>query len=334
MSERAAWGKPEPTGSSSATRAERSRSHGRRAAALSTTPPRSSARRIYTRRRPAPTRCSRTRTEPRLRPTRSAPTPISALRTAIRRPLIGSRRGPPTSHPPWSGRSRHLGRAARLVSEQRQASGVDRTNTSRDREVTGRFRAVLDAGPNAVVGTDTAGIIVYANEHLESMFGYQVGSLVGQPIEDLIPEAAVARHVGRRERYANTGGPRHERRTGTRRTPHRRELLSRRGHAHTIETNEACRSRDRRRHLGPQGAAGAASTARSSVDRPPRRGSPTTSTTCSSRSRATRRSSPTSGPRRADLDSDEPSERHTISLAAERAANLTAQLLASSRTRS
>jgi len=87
-------------------------------------------------------------------------------------------------------------------SEQRAASQAERTSTSRDREVTGQFRAVLDAGPNGVVGTDALGAILYANVHFERMFGYEVGTLIGQPIESLIPDVAVPRNVGPVKRSA------------------------------------------------------------------------------------------------------------------------------------
>ena len=240
--------------------------------------------------------------------------------------------------PPALERAFEASRASREAgSEQRQASGVDRTNTSRDREVTGRFRAVLDAGPNAVVGTDTAGIIVYANEHLESMFGYQVGTLVGQPIEDLIPEAAVARHVGKRERYAEHPAD-HDMSDGPERVGRRID-----GTAFPvevtltpIETNDglqvfatvvdisARKAQDSRRlhtqKLESIGrlAAGIAHDFNNML--------------FAIQGYATILADELGPAGRADLDADESLESvHAISLAAERAANLTAQLLAFSR---
>ena len=76
--------------------------------------------------------------------------------------------------------------AREATTDQRLANQVERTNTTLEREATGRFRAVLDAGPNGVVASDVNGLIVYANAHLERMFGYEVGGLVGQPVECLV----------------------------------------------------------------------------------------------------------------------------------------------------
>jgi PAS domain S-box-containing protein len=76
--------------------------------------------------------------------------------------------------------------AREAATDQRTANQVERTNTTHEREATGRFRAVLDAGPNGVVATDARGVIVYANAHLERMFGHEVGALVGRPIDCLV----------------------------------------------------------------------------------------------------------------------------------------------------
>jgi two-component system cell cycle sensor histidine kinase/response regulator CckA len=52
--------------------------------------------------------------------------------------------------------------------------------------------AVLEASPNAVVAVDSGGLIVYANPQVETTFGYERAELVGQPIEILLPERAAA----------------------------------------------------------------------------------------------------------------------------------------------
>ena len=64
-----------------------------------------------------------------------------------------------------------------------------------------RFRALLDAAPDAMVIADQGGLIVYANRQAETLFAYTVDELVGQPIETLIPAAYRARHVEHRDRY-------------------------------------------------------------------------------------------------------------------------------------
>jgi two-component system cell cycle sensor histidine kinase/response regulator CckA len=86
-------------------------------------------------------------------------------------------------------------------SEDRLASQVDRSNTTREREITGLFRAVLDAGPNGVIATDADGTIMYANEDVEHMFGYPDGALIGQPVEVLMPSGLSANHVKLRKGF-------------------------------------------------------------------------------------------------------------------------------------
>jgi PAS domain S-box-containing protein len=91
---------------------------------------------------------------------------------------------------------------------QRLANQVERTHTTRDREATGQFRAVLDAGPNGVVATAADGRIVYANAHLERMFGYEVGGLVGQPIECLVADSMEQGTAERRRTFLDEPVPR------------------------------------------------------------------------------------------------------------------------------
>jgi protein-histidine pros-kinase len=49
----------------------------------------------------------------------------------------------------------------------------------------GRFRAVLEASPNAIVAIDEAGILVYANPQVATTFGFDPAELIGQPVEML-----------------------------------------------------------------------------------------------------------------------------------------------------
>jgi PAS domain S-box-containing protein len=64
-----------------------------------------------------------------------------------------------------------------------------------------RFRAVLEASPNAVVAIDRHGQITYANPQAVTTFGYPLTEIEGQPIEKLIPERVGARHVGHRDGF-------------------------------------------------------------------------------------------------------------------------------------
>ena len=68
-----------------------------------------------------------------------------------------------------------------------------------------RLEAILpdlfDAVPDALVIVDAAGKIVSVNAQTETLFGYQRGELVGQPVEILVPERLRSQHVARRNAY-------------------------------------------------------------------------------------------------------------------------------------
>ena len=64
-----------------------------------------------------------------------------------------------------------------------------------------RFRTVLEASPNPIVGIDRSARITFASTKVGEAFGYAVEELIGQPIETLLPERVRERHVAHRERY-------------------------------------------------------------------------------------------------------------------------------------
>ena len=76
-------------------------------------------------------------------------------------------------------------------------SASSRGTRGATRRVSAR-NAVLDASPNAVVAIDARGVIVYANPQVEATFGYPRADVVGQPIEILLPERLAERHVAHR----------------------------------------------------------------------------------------------------------------------------------------
>src|SRR3954471_14190016 len=49
-----------------------------------------------------------------------------------------------------------------------------------------RFRALLEAAPDAMVIVDRSGDILLVNAQTESMFGYERAELLGQPVELLV----------------------------------------------------------------------------------------------------------------------------------------------------
>lgn len=74
------------------------------------------------------------------------------------------------------------------------------------RKADAKFRALLDSAPDAMVIVDARGRIVLANAMVERVFGHARESLVGQPVEVLIPERFRARHGGHRDGFF--GAPR------------------------------------------------------------------------------------------------------------------------------
>jgi PAS domain S-box-containing protein len=65
-------------------------------------------------------------------------------------------------------------------------------------------RSALDAAPDAMVIADEAGIIRYANRQVSALFGYTHEQLIGQGIEQLLPERLRGQHVAHRHEYSTT----------------------------------------------------------------------------------------------------------------------------------
>jgi two-component system, sensor histidine kinase len=62
-------------------------------------------------------------------------------------------------------------------------------------------RSVLDAAPDAMIIIDAAGIIQRTNRQVSVLFGYAHDEIIGQSIEQLIPQRFRASHIGQRDRY-------------------------------------------------------------------------------------------------------------------------------------
>jgi PAS domain S-box-containing protein len=60
---------------------------------------------------------------------------------------------------------------------------------------------LFDVSPDAIFVTDTHGVIRGANPRAAELFGHTQAELIGQPIENLVPERFRARHPSHRENY-------------------------------------------------------------------------------------------------------------------------------------
>src|SRR5579863_4858623 len=65
----------------------------------------------------------------------------------------------------------------------------------------GRFRALLEAAPDAMVVADKAGRMVLVNTQTERLFGYRRDELLGREIEMLVPGRLRGRHPGHRSDF-------------------------------------------------------------------------------------------------------------------------------------
>jgi PAS domain S-box-containing protein len=79
---------------------------------------------------------------------------------------------------------------------------------ARARRKEAKWRAMLEAAPDAIVAVDAAGRITLVNAQTERLFGYQRHELLGQLIEILVPEQAREIHPQHRSRYLNDPKPR------------------------------------------------------------------------------------------------------------------------------
>ncbi len=64
-----------------------------------------------------------------------------------------------------------------------------------------RFRSLVESAPDAVVITDSKGLIILVNAQTEKLFGYARNELIGLPVETLIPNRYRAHHPSYRQKY-------------------------------------------------------------------------------------------------------------------------------------
>ncbi|WP_327730955.1 PAS domain S-box protein [Streptomyces sp. NBC_00487] len=66
-----------------------------------------------------------------------------------------------------------------------------------------RFRALLEAAPDAIVIVDDAGTIQLVNAQTEALFGYRREELLGHPVEVLVPQRFHHHHPAHRHGYVD-----------------------------------------------------------------------------------------------------------------------------------
>lgn len=69
------------------------------------------------------------------------------------------------------------------------------------RESNIRFQELLESAPDAILVTNKNGIITLVNAQTEALFGYSRGELIGNSIEDLVPNQLRPIHIQHRENY-------------------------------------------------------------------------------------------------------------------------------------
>ncbi len=74
-------------------------------------------------------------------------------------------------------------------------------DVSRRQRNEAKFRGLLEAAPDAILGVVADGSISLVNAQAERLFGYRREELVGQSIEVLVPDSAKSVHPARREEY-------------------------------------------------------------------------------------------------------------------------------------
>ena len=62
-------------------------------------------------------------------------------------------------------------------------------------------QSALDAAPDAMLIVDGAGVVQFANRQVSVLFGYEHEEIIGNAIEQMLPERFRPHHVGHRDRY-------------------------------------------------------------------------------------------------------------------------------------
>ena len=106
-----------------------------------------------------------------------------------------ARRNPHESQPGEEFTSERKAQEAPIEPATQQASGSERNGEL-------SFQAIVELAPDAIIVSTVGGRIVLVNRQTELLFGYDRASLLGRPVEILIPERFHSAHVPHRVGYA------------------------------------------------------------------------------------------------------------------------------------
>ncbi|WP_435068094.1 two-component system sensor histidine kinase NtrB [Haloplanus sp. C73] len=87
-------------------------------------------------------------------------------------------------------------------SEELRVSTGELDSLVRDTEF---FRSLVENGSDAIVSIDEHSTILYANEAVERVFGYQPEELIGEKLTKIMPERFHGAHLAAVDRYLETG---------------------------------------------------------------------------------------------------------------------------------
>ena len=90
----------------------------------------------------------------------------------------------------------------------RRLAGLELDVTARHEAQNRDLKVLLETATQGILSVDGKGTIVTANRALETMFGWQPGELIGQPLERLLPPAFRQIHEQHRTKYFSAPGPR------------------------------------------------------------------------------------------------------------------------------
>jgi PAS domain S-box-containing protein len=102
------------------------------------------------------------------------------------------------------GKARWIAGRGRCVVEQDGKStrllavSMDITAQKQDQEL---FQLVTQASPSGIILVNDQGHVVLVNSHIEKLFGYRRGELIGKPVENLVPERLATQHPADRARF-------------------------------------------------------------------------------------------------------------------------------------